>query len=66
MWFRDDVERVLLAVDRANLDIAQRIPTQEMALYRAGFEAAIEATAGAFGIVYNRPQQRQIGREVTR
>ncbi len=65
VWFRDEIENTVLAVDRANLDIAQHIPTEQMHLYRAGFEAAVDAILGAFGIAYRRPvRQVDAGREV--
>jgi hypothetical protein len=64
VWFRDEIEASLLAVDGANRDIAQHITTPEMALYRRGFEAAIEAVARSFGITWQR--QDVNGQEVTR
>ena len=50
MWFVEDVKQILVAVDSSNADIARHITTPEMALYRAGFECALKATALAFGI----------------
>jgi len=50
IWFRDEIANVLRSVDRANRDIADAIPTREMALYRRGFTAALRAVAEAFGI----------------
>ena len=61
VWFRDEIENTLLAVDGANLDIAQHIQTPEMVMYRRGFDAAIRAVALAFGIDW-----QQAGRELTR
>jgi len=52
VWFRDEIRDTLLAVDIANLDIANSIDTSEMRLYRKGYEAAIRAVATAFGISY--------------
>jgi len=52
IWFVDDIENILVAVDEANLDIARRIDTPEMRVYRLGYEAAVEAIAKAFGITY--------------
>lgn len=71
MWFREDVERILSAVDAANLDVAENIPAREMELYRAGFQAAISAVGDAFGVTYRRPRLLQLprlggGREVRR
>ncbi|MBC8492377.1 MAG: hypothetical protein H8D43_01225 [Chloroflexi bacterium] len=52
IWFVDDIENILIAVDKANLDIARHIDTPEMRVYRLGYEAAIGAIASAFGIAY--------------
>jgi hypothetical protein len=50
VWFRDEIANALLALDAANLDIAQHVDTPEMHLYRKGYEAAIQAMATAFGV----------------
>jgi len=52
VWFKDEIKNTLLALDAANLDIAQHVDTPEMRLYRKGYEAAIQAMAVAFGISY--------------
>jgi hypothetical protein len=52
VWFKDEIKNTLLALDAANLDIAQHVDTPEMRLYRKGYEAAIQAMATAFGISY--------------
>ena len=52
IWFRDEIENVIHAVDAANSDIASCIDTPEMALYRKGYEAALHAVAQALGIDY--------------
>ena len=52
VWFKDEIKNTLLALDAANLDIAQHIDTPEMRLYREGYEAAIQAMAIAFGVSY--------------
>jgi len=52
IWFRDEIRDTLLAVDTANLDIANSIDIPEIRLYRKGYEAAIRAVATAFGISY--------------
>jgi len=54
VWFKEEVENTIRAVDLANLDVAQHIRTPEMQLYRLGYEAAIDALASAFGIEYTR------------
>ena len=50
IWFRDDIENILLAVDEANLDMVSRFDAPEVRIYRRGFAAAISAMAVAFGI----------------
>ncbi len=52
IWFRDQIEDALMAVDMANLEVARHIDTPEMRLYRLGYEAAIQAVAAVFGIRY--------------
>jgi len=52
VWFKDEIKNTLVALDAANLDIAQHVDTPEMRLYRKGYEAAIQAMAIAFGIAY--------------
>lgn len=54
VWFRDEIENTIEAVDLANRDIAKHINTPEMQMYRMGYEAAIEAFAASFGIRYVR------------
>lgn len=54
VWFKEEIENTLRAVDLANLDVAQHIHTPEMNLYRRGYEAAIDSLASAFGIEYAR------------
>jgi hypothetical protein len=60
VWFRDEIEHTIEAVDLANRDIARHINTPEMTMYRMGYEAAIEAFATAFGIRYVRPNQSSL------
>jgi hypothetical protein len=60
VWYRDDVCDLLDALDIANADVAQYVPTPEMTLYRAGYEAAITAMALAFGLPYVPPKQRRL------
>ncbi len=52
IWFRDEIENVIHAIDAANGDIASCIDTPEMALYRKGYEAALNAVAEALGVEY--------------
>lgn len=53
-WFPDEIENAIKAVDQANYDVAQHIPTPEMRMYRLGYEAAIDAMVTAFGLDYRR------------
>jgi len=54
VWFKEEIENTLRAVDLANFDVSQHIHTPEMHLYRLGYEAAIDSLASAFGIQYSR------------
>lgn len=53
-WFPDEIENTIMAIDQANHDVAQHIPTPEMHMYRLGYEAAIDAMVTAFGLDYRR------------
>lgn len=50
VWFKDDVQNALRAVESANAGLFEIINTPEMQLYRQGYEAALRAVAEAFGI----------------
>jgi hypothetical protein len=52
IWFKDEIENILLAIDEANLDMVSRFDAPEVRIYRQGFAAAISAVATAFGIRY--------------
>lgn len=56
IWFKDEIEDILLAIDEANLDMASRFDTPEVRIYRQGFTAAISAVATAFGIRWALPR----------
>jgi len=65
VWFRDEIQDTLNAVDAANWDIAQHLEgTDEIKLYRKGFEAALRAVAAAFGLSYS-PQSHTAARRDT-
>lgn len=54
VWFRDEIQDALIAVDAANWDIAQHLEgADEIKLYRKGFEAALRAVAAVFGLSYS-------------
>ena len=59
IWFRDEIENVIHAVDAANNDIASCVGTPEVALYRKGYEAALNAVAEALGVRYT-PQGERV------
>ena len=50
VWFKDDIQHALRAVDTANAALLEVINTPEMRLYRQGYEAALRAVAEAFGV----------------
>ena len=50
VWFKEEIENTIHSIDLANHDVAQHIQTNEMRLYRAGFDAALDAVATAFGV----------------
>lgn len=52
VWFRDEIQNTLVAIDTANLDLVSAIDSAEMQIYRKGYAAAIRAVAAAFGIPY--------------
>ncbi len=51
MWFQDDVRNILLGLEIANAHPVAYFNDAEMAAYRAGFRAAIIASAASFGII---------------
>jgi hypothetical protein len=53
VWFRDEIENALVAVDTANFDVASSVDSPEMRVYRKGYSAAIQAVAAAFGLSYS-------------
>lgn len=50
VFLRDDVENIMKAVDRANASLVNHLPMEEVAIYRAGFVAAMQAMAAAFDV----------------
>jgi hypothetical protein len=53
VWFRDEIQNALTAVDTANMDLASSIDSPEIQIYRKGYAAAIRAVAAAFGVPYS-------------
>ena len=60
VWHKQDIAAAMRAVDLSSAAIAQHVDTQEMRLYRLGFDTALAALAVALGIDW------PIGRDVTR
>ena len=52
VWFEQQIEDALQAVNEANEDIADLVPTAEMRIYRRGYVAAINAISATFGCNY--------------
>lgn len=50
VFLRDDIASILRAIEASNRVLARHLPTHEVALYRAGFEAALQAIALAFDV----------------
>jgi hypothetical protein len=53
VWFRDEIQDALTAVDTANMDVVSTINSPEIQMYRKGYAAAIRAVAAAFGVSYS-------------
>lgn len=51
IFFGDDLQRILSAVNQAHLDACHQNDCPEVRIYRMGFAAAIRAIATAFGVV---------------
>ncbi|MBC7232528.1 MAG: hypothetical protein H5T68_04720 [Chloroflexi bacterium] len=48
---KQDIQQILQAIDKANASLAINLPITQVAIYRAGFSAAMQAVATAFGVV---------------
>ncbi|GEM_PF-2935625 len=64
VWFRDEIQNALMAVDTANQDLVSNIDSVEVQIYRKGYAAAIRAIAAAFGIPYPPPGQSAVRAEI--
>ena len=60
VWLTEDIRSILESVDRANADLAECLPTHEVAIYRRGFTAAIVAVAAAFGVEVPQKQVQDV------
>lgn len=60
--FREDIRNLLRSIDAANASLTIHLPTSEIAIYRAGFIAALQAVALAFDIPLEvRPPRPTLG-----
>ncbi len=50
VFFREDIRNLLRAIDSANAALAVHLPTSQVAIYRAGFVAALQAVALALDV----------------
>lgn len=50
MWYRDDVRNVLAGLELASAGTACIVTRDEQMAFRAGFRAALMATAVSFGL----------------
>ena len=50
VFLKADIENILNSIDEAVADLAVNLPFQEVAIYRMGFAAAMQAVAKAFDI----------------
>jgi hypothetical protein len=55
LFWRDDIESVLRAIDRSNEQLTSALPLAEVAIYRAGFQAALQAVATSFDLHLDTP-----------
>jgi hypothetical protein len=60
MWFKDDVRNILLGLDIANAHPIAYFNDAEVEAYRAGFRAAIIASAASFGIFIAENELRRL------
>ena len=57
LFYREDIRTLLQSLDGANAALLTRMQGQQAAAYRAGFAAAMEAVATAFGVRLDPPEQ---------
>jgi hypothetical protein len=60
MWFRDDIRNILLGLEIASAHPTAYFNDSEMDAYRAGFRAAIIASAASFGILIAESDLRRL------
>ncbi len=62
VFWRDDIESILRAIDLANGALAVNLPVREVEIYRAGFRAALTAAAEAFAVKLDGQAQARMPR----
>ena len=51
--FREEIRTLLESLDQANAALARHLPIAQVAVFRAGYVAALEAVAAAYDIPLN-------------
>lgn len=55
IYWQDDMRMILQSVGKANGALARHLPLRQVAIYNAGFYAALEAVAAAIGVQIEAP-----------
>ena len=55
IFWREDIRNVLKAIDQANIALTAHLPVAQVAIYRAGFSAALQAVATSFDVDLDTP-----------
>ncbi len=58
IFWREDIRNVLKAIDQANVALTAHLPVAQVAIYRAGFSAALQAVATSFDVSLDTPPPR--------
>lgn len=58
VYLRSDIENALVAIEKANAALAEQVPLAQVAIFRAGFTAALQAVAASFDIRLDAPATR--------
>ncbi len=61
VYWSEDIRMILQGVSKAHHSLARHLPLHQVAIYNAGFDAALEAVADAIGVKLSlpRPQGQQ-------
>lgn len=55
VFWREDIRSILQAIDQANVALTAQLPLAQVAIYRAGFAAALQAVALSFDVALDTP-----------